>query len=596
MKRISLIFSIVLFLTSVFLPAAPVYGDGPTISLNSAITYQTITGWEATAQAGQQECSSFANYKNTVFDQAVNDLGINRLRVEIRSGAENPVDYFDQWMKGEIDNTVWKAHRYEIINDNSNSNSLNAAGFHFTELDHTMDNVVLPIKQRVEANGEQLFINVNYVDFSTSSNTHYANPAEYAEFVLATYQHLQSKYGIVPNTWEVILEPDNCAWSGSQIGNAIVAAANRLKAAGFANPRFVAPSNTDVAKAITYFDQLIAVPGVHQYLEEFSYHRYGSANTTNIQTVASRGQQYGINTAMLEYMFADYRNLHEDLTVGNNSAWQQFALAFCTEDSSAQYYWVNSSNVAVLGQEAKFLRQYFKFIRKGAVRIGATSDHNYYDPAAFINADGKYVVVVKAVAGGGFSIQGLPGGTYGIKYTTENAYDVDLPDQTISAGQTLSTSIPAAGAITIYAKTSVSTPKPVLALNKQAQDINGGGIEAGDTIRYTIDVTNTGDDTATNVVVTDDLPSQVTCQSVSGDNAPSCEDPLVWSVGNLASGNTSATLTVDVTINSGAEGQEIINTASATADNVVGVLSTCPVYIASGPACPPVYLPLILRH
>jgi len=67
-------------------------------------------------------------------------------------------------------------------------------------------------------------------------------------------------------------------------------------------------------------------------------------------------------------------------------------------------------------------------------------------------------VVVKASQAGNFSIENLPAGTYGIKYTTGDGrnqpieYDINLPDQTISAGGLVTTKIPAQGVITIYAK------------------------------------------------------------------------------------------------------------------------------------------------
>jgi len=82
----------------------------------------------------------------------------------------------------------------------------------------------------------------------------------------------------------------------------------------------------------------------------------------------------------------------------------------------------------------------------------------------FINSDGRYVVVLKATAGDTFSISGLPPGTYGIKYTTDAAFDRDWPDQIITSGQLLTSSIPAAGVITIYSK---SAPLP--------GDANGDG-------------------------------------------------------------------------------------------------------------------------
>jgi hypothetical protein len=64
--------------------------------------------------------------------------------------------------------------------------------------------------------------------------------------------------------------------------------------------------------------------------------------------------------------------------------------------------------------------------------------------------------VVKCTAAGAFSIGGLPTGTYGIKYTTPGAFDVDLPDQTLSWGQAVTAAIPQAGVLTVYGKPSPS--------------------------------------------------------------------------------------------------------------------------------------------
>jgi len=116
--------------------------------------------------------------------------------------------------------------------------------------------------------------------------------------------------------------------------------------------------------------------------------------------------------------------------------------------------------------------------------------------------------------------------------------------------------------------TSTPMPSTTLALSKTAEDVDGPPVVVGDIIRYTLQVTNTGSYTAYNVVVTDDLPEQVTCQDVSGDQAPSgCADPLVWSIASLAPGAT-ASLTIDVTINNDAQGETIVNTASVIGGNV----------------------------
>jgi hypothetical protein len=432
-------------------------GEQFKIVLNPEIKYQTISGWEATSQSGQLVCAGFDQYKNELFDEAVNDLGINRLRLEIKSGIENPVDYFTQYVNGQITRDEWKANWYTIINDNSEHDILNANGFQFNELDYEIDRVVQPMRERLQANGETLFVNLNYVDFGSSAFEHKTNPEEYAEFVLATYQHIQAKYGWVPDAWEVILEPDtNASWSAPQIGNAIAATAVKLQAHEF-TPNFIAPSTTNMSNSVSMFDQLIQIPGVLPYISELAYHRYTGVSDASLQAIASRAVQYGINSSMLEHIGSGYQDLHNDLKMGRTSAWQQFTLGFCTNDNGAQYYWIdvsNPNNPSVnMGSRTKFLRQYFKYIRTGAVRIEAVSDSNDFDPLAFINPNGSFVIVVKAETGGALNILGLPEGNYKINYTTDHQYNIDLPNVSLKAGQELETAIPEKGVITIYTLT-----------------------------------------------------------------------------------------------------------------------------------------------
>lgn len=419
--------------------------------------YQTMNGWEATAQAGQWECAGFSNYKNQLYDTAAHDLGINRLRVELTSGSENPTDYFAQFRSGLITFPQYMQHAFEVVNDNNDPALINPNGFHFSAVDDVMDSVVLPLRQRLQARGEQLYINLNFVD--GDSTLYRQSPAEYAEFMVAAFQHLQSRYGFVPDAVELVLEPDNTgsqAWTATQVGNAMVAAGDRLKSLGF-TPDFIAPSNASMAGAVTYFDQLIQVPGASNYVRELSYHRYNSVSDASLLAIGSRAEQRGIRAAMLEHIGSDYNDLQKDLTLARNSAWQQFTLGFCgTNDIGGAYYKIDNTNpsspVLIIGSRTKLLRQYFKFVRRGAVRIGATSKDATFSPLAFVNANGKYVVVVSASAGGQFSVGSLPAGTYGIKYTTGTQYDVDAADVTLGAGAALNTSIPASGVLTIYAK------------------------------------------------------------------------------------------------------------------------------------------------
>lgn len=439
-------------------------GCGESIPQNAVIAvlpqekFQIISGWEATAQAGQDHSKFFDSYKDKLFDEAVNDLGINRLRLEIRSGLENPVDYYELWQSGKITEKEYNAHRNEIINDNDDPRLINPGGFKFSELDSTMEKVVLPIKKRLESRREKLFLNLNYVDFDNKGESnlqHSRQPEEYAEFMLAAFQYLQKKYGFVPNAVEVVLEPDNHTdWRGANIGEAIVATANLLQKNGF-DPEFIAPSTTNAANAPIYFDEIARVPNAMNHLDEISYHRYCCASKAVLTRIVERAEKYDKRTSMLEWIGANHETLHEDLKLGRNSAWQQFTLAFPNvPDNGAQYFLVSEGNKAApsFGSRTPLLRQYFRYIRAGAQRVGTKTSNENFDPLAFVNQNGKTVVVIKAASAGSITIENLASGTYGASYTTDTQKSVNLTDKKLESGDYLTVEIPASGVITVYEK------------------------------------------------------------------------------------------------------------------------------------------------
>ncbi len=435
----------------VVMPTAPV---GPVIDVWPAVTYQTMTGWEANAYIGQGVCSALPYYRDEVIDRAVNELGLNRVRLEVPSGVENPDDWWAPVVDGTNTLDLDQIPRFQIVNDNNDPFTINPAGFHFTFVDFKVDNVVNPMRQKLAARGEHLFVNLTYAGGKTAF-VHSSNPEEYAELLVYTFQHLQTKYGWVPDAVEMVLEPDNSTnWTPDAIGRAMVATGDRLAAAGF-HPAFIAPSNVDASAALTYFDGIRLVPRASEYLTDLSYHRYRGVSAGTIQAIADRAVSAGVRSEMLEHIGSGYQDLHQDLELGRNSAWEQYSIAGCaTTDLGGLYYVIDKTDVTHpvvhIGSRSKYLRQYFLFIRYGAIRLGAVSGDARFDPLAFRNTDGGFVVVVKASAGGSFQVHQLPAGRYGLKYTTDAQYGVDLPDVTIAAGAPLAASIPTAGVITIY--------------------------------------------------------------------------------------------------------------------------------------------------
>jgi hypothetical protein len=436
---------------------APLPDRQPRITIDWDVTFQTMTGWEATAEAGQEDSPGFALYRDALFDAAVDDLGIDRLRLAIRSGIEGAQDDWALQRNGRIDAARWRAVRYSTVNDNADPSRLNEAGFWFSQVDNTIETIVLPMKRRLEARGRRLHLNATYTAFTKQIDPrldyHHADPEEYAEFVEATYRHLRSKYGLTPDSWEMVLEPDlSPQWSPPVLRQAMVAAGRRLSAMGI-TPRFIAPSTTSMGAAVSYADEL-ARGGLPPFWSELSYHRYTGVSTDALAGLAARATKWNISTAMLEHIGSGYENLHEDLKTGQASAWQQFTLAFPTRDNGAQYYTVNQADGAPprvdIARRTQFLKQYFRYIRTGAVRVGTATTDPAFDPLAFINPDRSRVVVIKASSSGEFGIQGLPAGQYEVTSTTRRAADMRVGSFTIEDGDILRASIAGSGVLTVF--------------------------------------------------------------------------------------------------------------------------------------------------
>jgi uncharacterized repeat protein (TIGR01451 family) len=89
-----------------------------------------------------------------------------------------------------------------------------------------------------------------------------------------------------------------------------------------------------------------------------------------------------------------------------------------------------------------------------------------------------------------------------------------------------------------------NAPKADLSLSKAVDKSN---VKHGDTVVYTLTVTNGGADDATGVAITDNLPAGVKYVSVSGDGTYDNATGL-WTVGDVANG-ASKSLAITVTVN-----------------------------------------------
>jgi len=440
------------------------------ITVNPNETYQSMRGWEVTVRAWETNKKldrfdrSWETYSDELVRLLANELGINRVRIELKSGAENPVDYWALFRDGKIGYREYGRHYYEKINDNDDPHVANPSGFQFSALDYQVEKFVLPLARLVEANGEKLYINFNYVDFGgplKSSLSHAQNPEEYAELILAAFGHLRRRYGLTPDALEITLEPENTDhWRGREIGEAMVAVAKRLKPAGF-SPEMIAPSTTAASAAPRYFDEMIKVAGAANLVSELSYHRYRDPFPNDaLPEIVKRARKLGLPTAMLEHVGGDVTELHADLTLGNASAWQQYGIAtelsLQDKDRGAYYYVrdlaASDGRKLKMAERTRGLAQYFRFIRAGAIRIGATSSSSDILPVAFRNPDGSTVVVAQARNSATIKTIGLPAGAYGLRYTTNLETGRELPMVRLGRDEALTVRIPASGVITFHQK------------------------------------------------------------------------------------------------------------------------------------------------
>jgi hypothetical protein len=449
-----------------FLIPSPAYSQPPTITVDISKKYQTIIGWEITCQAGELDeiqggfNPHFHQYEDFLFDQ-VAELGINRIRLDIHPDIENPRDYFTDFVTKRISMEAYTESWEMSHNDNSDPLEIDWKGFQFSSLDHKIETMVLPLRKRLAANNEILYVNLCLVDIG-HPDTHFHQQEEYTEVVLAIFLHMHKKYGFVPDAVEVSLEPTVFnTFLPEDLGKILVLTGDRLKTNGFV-PDFIAPSSVSMDEAIEYFREMIKTPRILDYWKEFSYHRYGGS-FKDLQTIARLAKQHGLRTAMLEWWELEngYETLHEDLIVGQNASWEQAAFAFFQSDpylgNVMNFFTIDDvsdprSQTLRLNESSKFLQQYYKFIRRGAQRVEAVTTDPNFDPVAFMNKNHHLVVVVKTSEGGSFSMGRLPPGPYGISYTTFSEYNVLLPDVDVDASGLLETMIPEKGVITISQK------------------------------------------------------------------------------------------------------------------------------------------------
>ena len=268
--------------------------------------------------------------------------------------------------------------------------------------------------------GEKLVVNVCYVAFVNSRRNLHEDPEEYAEFALATMLHLRNKYGVTPERWEVILEPDVAGrWSGKRIGQTILATSRRFSEHGI-RVGFIAPSTTNMRTASYYFDDMLRVDGALPHLAELSYHRYSGVSRGALARLTERSNKYHVPISMLELWFgrAGPDVLFEDLEAG--------AVAFQNRVVGGLVADARKGNMT-LNEDVRYNGALFRAVRPGAVRVGTTSSADSLKALAFTRPHGGVVTALRATAASNAVVRGLPAGDYVVTTVTKSGETDRVP-------------------------------------------------------------------------------------------------------------------------------------------------------------------------
>jgi len=392
------------------------------ISIDGTRAGQTISGWEVTVRfwefdkANDRYDASWLTSRDAIVQKLIDDAGITRVRLEVRSGVENPVDYWSQFVAGQISYNTGRDHYYEKINDNSDPAVANAGGFQWSSFDYYIQNFVLPMKAQLTARNKTLHVNLCFVDFNTTpfkgTLSLSGSPSEYAEFMTLAAMRLRDRFGISPDSLEIILEPDNGdGWSPTAVGRAIVAAKSRLAAAGI-NPKIIAPSTSSAGGTAGFLDGIATISGASSAINTVSYHRYdGAAADQSLATIRQRAASLGADTAMLEYVQATIQNFFKDMAFGGATAWQAYAAARKGDAASATsaygaVLWQSPGGTLALTSQYSQIGLIQRNVLPGARAYAVTSQLGSDLSLDFRNPDGSEVIAVYSPGGSTIEISG----------------------------------------------------------------------------------------------------------------------------------------------------------------------------------------------
>jgi O-glycosyl hydrolase len=402
-----------------------------TVTLDTSVQYQTILGWGASSWSPPWVTPALLE---EVINEAVNDLGLNRLRLEGPSGNRS------------------NDRRWEWLNDNGDPEDINWAAFNTARLDQRVLELVIPFKNRVEANGEPFdcYVSPSFFDGGSSGEVPpwlLYNIGEYAEYATTFLLHLKNAHGIEADYYCILNEAgNNNPFTAAVVGGMIKTLGPKLEALGL-RTRIQFPECVNANTSWNYIQALQNDPEVWRFIGAITYHLYG--NNSARPNIRDFALSKGLPTGQTEYMGLTMDHLYDDLTLGGVSYWEIYGIG-------SQFQW-NYNRLARKDRYWSF-RQVMHYVRPGAVRIEATSSDPNLRALAFVRDERTTLMLLNGSGARTANVANLPGGTYGVCQSVNDSPYQELGLRTVTAKSDLGVSVPSNTVMTIYPHPGTNQP------------------------------------------------------------------------------------------------------------------------------------------
>ncbi len=422
-------------------PPLPAVADTAVITVDNTTSFQSVDGFGGTTLTLVYGSRDYLGpLRPAAIKAAYSDIGITlgTLNIGIQETPANASDRFNQ--RG---------------NDNGDPFVINPSGFNFTDSDILRDKIVVPAM----AYGFRDFALGQFIDLrgpvswlqSTRSVSYSQYLDESAEYVLAILQHWRDSYGLTPRLLHLVNEPTSGntelrTSSTQEVVDLVKRIGGRLRAAGFANVKFIVPNEETVGRTIAVAQAILADPAARPYVGVIGYHPYpyGAVYTSprTILTASGSGtpdraarqeleqlralsRQYGVPVWLTEvtqgpgnndYGFDAVENvlaraihIHDNFEFAEASAYfgmvtiwdsqshaEHFAgrnVPFLSAQSGMVLVDLVTGRILITGM-GYAVGHYARWIKPGAQRIGATSNRPRVIVSAFRDASRRSIVLV----------------------------------------------------------------------------------------------------------------------------------------------------------------------------------------------------------